>query len=185
MGMPLQPGRCGVPRRVGPVSGRRARARRHKYHPREHKPRHACSYRCPTRIRVRSRSGWAFTPGVRSPVRRKHSVLAVDAGVQLRPRRAEQILAKAAVDVSLSQRARAQTHCRYEKASDSGRARKRGGARVWGDPYSITSSAMASTPGGMARASAFAVLRLITSSNLVGRTTGRSPAFSPLRMRPT
>jgi hypothetical protein len=34
-------------------------------------------------------------------------------------------------------------------------------------PYSITSSAMASSDGGMVRPSAFAVLRLITRSNLV------------------
>src|SRR5262249_14741229 len=50
--------------------------------------------------------------------------------------------------------------------------------------HSITSSAMASTPGGIVRPSAFAVLRLITSSNLVGCTTGRSAGFVPLRMRP-
>jgi hypothetical protein len=29
-----------------------------------------------------------------------------------------------------------------------------------------------------------AVLRLITNSNFVGCTTGRSPAFSPFKMRP-
>src|SRR5262249_26885886 len=50
--------------------------------------------------------------------------------------------------------------------------------------HSITSAAMASTPGGIVRPSAFAVLRLITSSNLVGCTTGRSAGFVPLRMRP-
>ena len=33
--------------------------------------------------------------------------------------------------------------------------------------------------------SAFAVLRLITSSNLVGCWTGNSPGFAPLRMRST
>ena len=37
----------------------------------------------------------------------------------------------------------------------------------------------------MGRASAFAVLRLITSSYLVGACTGRSAGFSPLRMRST
>src|SRR5262249_47242447 len=51
-------------------------------------------------------------------------------------------------------------------------------------PHSITSSAMASTLGGMVRPSVFAVLRLMTSSNLVGCITGRSVGFSPLRMRP-
>src|SRR3954468_13824326 len=40
--------------------------------------------------------------------------------------------------------------------------------------HSITSSAMASTPGGKLRPSAFAVLRLIRNSNLVGCSTGRS-----------
>jgi hypothetical protein len=38
--------------------------------------------------------------------------------------------------------------------------------------YSITSSAMASNEGGTSRPSAFAVLRLMTSSNLVGACTG-------------
>jgi len=51
--------------------------------------------------------------------------------------------------------------------------------------YSITSSARASSVGGIVRPSAFAVFRLITNSNLVDRITGRSPGFSPLRMRPT
>jgi hypothetical protein len=37
--------------------------------------------------------------------------------------------------------------------------------------------------GGTSRQSAFAVLRLITSSYLVGFCTGRSAGFSPLRMR--
>src|SRR5262245_55175981 len=52
-------------------------------------------------------------------------------------------------------------------------------------PHSITSSARASSEGGMVMLSAFAVLRLITSSNLVGCITGRSAGFSPLRIRPT
>src|SRR5262249_27631250 len=38
--------------------------------------------------------------------------------------------------------------------------------------HSITSSAMASTPGGIVRPSALAVFRLITSSNFVGSITG-------------
>jgi hypothetical protein len=50
--------------------------------------------------------------------------------------------------------------------------------------YSITSSARASSAGGISSPSAFAVLRLMTSSNLVGCATGRSAGFSPLRMRP-
>src|SRR5262245_41743411 len=51
--------------------------------------------------------------------------------------------------------------------------------------HSITSSARASNDGGTSMPSAFAVLRLMTNSNLVGCTTGRSPGFSPFRMRPT
>src|SRR5215472_9905024 len=50
-------------------------------------------------------------------------------------------------------------------------------------PHSITSSARASSVGGTSRPSALAVLRLITSSYLVGASTGRSrngpPAGSP------
>ena len=52
-------------------------------------------------------------------------------------------------------------------------------------PYSITSSARASTDGGMVRPIALAVFRLITNSYLVGACTGRSAGFSPLRMRST
>src|SRR5882757_9832354 len=46
--------------------------------------------------------------------------------------------------------------------------------------HSITSSARASTVSGTARPSAFAVLRFITSSNLVGACTGRSAGLPPL-----
>ena len=49
----------------------------------------------------------------------------------------------------------------------------------------MTSSAMASSPGGISMPSALAVFRLITSSNLVGCVTGRSAGFSPLRIRGT
>ena len=52
-------------------------------------------------------------------------------------------------------------------------------------PYSITSSARASSVGGISRPSILAVLRLMISSNFVGCTTGRSAAFSPWRIRPT
>ena len=51
--------------------------------------------------------------------------------------------------------------------------------------HSITSSARASSVGGTSRPSALAVLRLMTSSYLVGACTGRSAGFSPLRMRST
>src|SRR5438067_1200401 len=53
------------------------------------------------------------------------------------------------------------------------------------DVYSITSSARADRVGGTSIPSAFAVLRLITSSNFVDRSIGRSPGLSPLRMRAT
>src|SRR5262249_30609347 len=51
--------------------------------------------------------------------------------------------------------------------------------------HSITSSARARSVSGTVRPSAFAVLRLITSSSFVGVCAGRSAGFSPLRMRST
>src|SRR5262245_31935292 len=45
--------------------------------------------------------------------------------------------------------------------------------------HSITSSARPSSVGGTSRPSALAVLRLITSSYLFGRCTGRSLGFIP------
>ena len=48
-------------------------------------------------------------------------------------------------------------------------------------PYSITSSAMASSTAGTSRPSALAFFRLMTNSN--SRTTGKSLALSPLRMQ--
>jgi ABC-type methionine transport system permease subunit len=51
--------------------------------------------------------------------------------------------------------------------------------------YSITSSARASMIGGISRPIALAVLTLITSVNLVGRSIGKSAALAPLRMRST
>src|SRR5262249_49144934 len=52
-------------------------------------------------------------------------------------------------------------------------------------PHSITSSASCWRCRGTSRPIAFAVLRLITSSNLVGACAGRSAGFAPLRMRST
>ena len=52
-------------------------------------------------------------------------------------------------------------------------------------PYSITSSAPARIAGGIVRPSAFAVLRLITSSNFVGCSIGRSAGLAPLRILST
>src|SRR5215831_19021394 len=48
--------------------------------------------------------------------------------------------------------------------------------------YWITWSARAKSDGVIVRPSAFAVFRLITSSNLVGCWTGRSAGFAPLRI---
>src|SRR5262249_39736962 len=59
------------------------------------------------------------------------------------------------------------------------------GSRSNGRRYSITSSAVESSVGGTSRPSALAVLRLITSSYLVGACTGRLAGFSPLRIRST
>src|SRR5262249_22778084 len=52
-------------------------------------------------------------------------------------------------------------------------------------PHSMTSSAVCRNGSGMVRPSAFAVLRLITSSYLVGCWTGRSLGLAPLRIRST
>ena len=51
--------------------------------------------------------------------------------------------------------------------------------------YSITSSAVASRDWGIVRPSSLAVLRLMTNSNFVGCSTGRSAGLAPLKMRST
>src|SRR5262245_38453034 len=51
--------------------------------------------------------------------------------------------------------------------------------------HSITSLAVICMIIGTVRPRAFAVLRLMTRSNFVGCTTGRSPGLVPLRIRPT
>src|SRR5262249_40832860 len=58
-------------------------------------------------------------------------------------------------------------------------------AAVDAGDHSITSVARSMIDGGTARPSALAVLRVTTISNLVGNGTGRSPGFSPRRMRST
>jgi hypothetical protein len=50
--------------------------------------------------------------------------------------------------------------------------------------YSITSSARASSIGGMVRPSISAVCALMTSSNLVDCIAGRSTGLAPLRILP-
>jgi len=66
---------------------------------------------------------------------------------------------------------------RYVPSPDSCRAAK--------FTHSITSSAIASRPGGMITPSALAVLTLIVSSYLIGSCTGNSATFAPLRIRST
>jgi hypothetical protein len=51
--------------------------------------------------------------------------------------------------------------------------------------HSITSLARASSIGGISRPSAFAVVRLMTRSNLVGCSTGMSAGFAPRRILST
>ena len=51
--------------------------------------------------------------------------------------------------------------------------------------HSMTSAARASSVGGTSRPSALAVLRFTAISNFAGNCTGRSPGFSPRRMRST
>src|SRR5262249_2031151 len=51
--------------------------------------------------------------------------------------------------------------------------------------HSMTSSARCCRIQGTSRPSAFAVMRLMTSSNFVGASTGSSPGLAPRRMRST
>ena len=51
--------------------------------------------------------------------------------------------------------------------------------------YSITSSARASSAGGIAKPRAFAVFMLITNSNLLGCVTGSSAGLLPFRILST
>src|SRR5262249_39604179 len=51
--------------------------------------------------------------------------------------------------------------------------------------HSITSPTRSRIDGGIARRRAVAVVRFTTISNCVGSCTGRSPGFSPRRMRST
>src|SRR5262249_11356253 len=51
--------------------------------------------------------------------------------------------------------------------------------------YSISSSARASSDGGIVNPSALATLTLTTSSKVVGCSTGRSAGFAPFRILST
>src|SRR5262249_7765101 len=68
-------------------------------------------------------------------------------------------------------------------------AKPRVASRSWprwsSTSYSITWSARTSTDCGIVRPSALAVLRLMTSSNRVGRSIGISAGLDPFRTRPT
>ena len=86
--------------------------------------------------------------------------------------------------------------CRARRAARDGRDRPREAScgRLRGcatepirrkpSSHSITSSATDSKFSENLTPSVFAVLRLITNSNLVGCTTGKSAALAPLRIRP-
>src|SRR5215470_17066293 len=50
--------------------------------------------------------------------------------------------------------------------------------------HSITSSAMASSPGDTASPSTFTVFMLITNTYFIGCITGRSAGLAPFRIRP-
>jgi hypothetical protein len=70
-----------------------------------------------------------------------------------------------------------QTHAGYSSQGYQARPAERG--------HSMSRSACASSDAGTVSSSAFAVLRLITSSNLVGCSTGRSAGRAPRRIRAT
>src|SRR5262249_33024999 len=70
--------------------------------------------------------------------------------------------------------------CAASRARLPGQSRRLDGSSLF--DYLIGPS---SSDGGMVRPRALAVLRLMTSSNLVGCWTGRSPAFAPLKILST
>ena len=57
--------------------------------------------------------------------------------------------------------------------------------RSCGAHHSTTLSARSSSLDGILRPSAFAVFRLMTSANLVGCSTGKSPGFAPFKILST
>ena len=73
---------------------------------------------------------------------------------------------------------------RTESPGDRGQQRETRGQSGTLD-YWITSSARCSSVCGIVRPSAFAVLRLMTNSYLVGNSMGKSPGLAPLRIRST
>src|SRR5262245_1151580 len=82
-----------------------------------------------------------------------------------------------------------ETDHRYRRSLRTRRERPRSRAAEQRDEvasphHSITSSALASSVGGTLRPSIRAVSALMTRSNLLDCTTGRSAGLAPLRMRP-
>ncbi len=71
---------------------------------------------------------------------------------------------------------------RASRANAAGHALIIPAARGPSPRHSITSSAMESKPDGTSMPSARAVCRLMTNSNLIDCSTGRSPGLAPLRM---
>ena len=72
--------------------------------------------------------------------------------------------------------------CQLVEHSEAGSCRPVSRAPRAAVGYWITSSARPSSDGGIVRLSALAVLRLMTRSNLVGCSTGRSAGLAPLRI---
>src|SRR5262249_37297510 len=70
--------------------------------------------------------------------------------------------------------------CQMEKLSSMGKFHSEPPSH-----HSITSSPRASSDGGTVRPSACAVIKLTTSSNFVGCSTGISPGFVPRRILST
>jgi hypothetical protein len=71
-------------------------------------------------------------------------------------------------------------HFRFVPGGDLSRC-----SNVREQSYSITSSARTSSVEGMSMPSALAVIKLMTNSNLVGCSTGRSEGFDPRKILST
>jgi hypothetical protein len=107
--------------------------------------------------------------------------------------RAGQALAKGTQTVRVAIRRRPgaekpnHRHRRLLRASRDGPRRNRAAEQrdELAPLHSITSSAATSKPGGTVRPSIRAVWALMTRSNFVDWTTGRSAGLAPFKMRPT
>src|SRR5215470_18607465 len=76
-------------------------------------------------------------------------------------------------------------HLELHAKGDEGRDEETAAAREIGQHYSIIWSARPRSDCGIVRPIALAVFRLMTRSNFVGCSTGRSPGFPPLRILST